>query len=151
MGVTAEEFKKIPGTENLSCFTNAADQIQTCAGQSSITYAGQIVNLLSVNFIKERSAQVSIATLGGSGEIIRSALNTRYGQPTRKRTVPQRMKNGAAYKMTVTEWRTKDGGLISMEDHPSPQNEVFTSLMSAAWLKWQAGANKASAKEKADL
>lgn len=61
------------------------------------------------------------------------------------------MKNGNTYKMVVTEWRTDNGGLISIEDHPIPQNTVYTSLTSAAWLHWQSGAAKAGTKEKQDL
>lgn len=151
MGATIEEFKRLPGTENVTCDDLPSTPIRTCFGSTDMTYAGQHVITISADFIEGRLAKASVSTFGGSGEIIQSALKSRYGKPTRRRQVPQTMKNGNTYKMVVTEWRTDNGGLISIEDHPTPQNTVYTSLTSAVWLHWQSGAAKAGTREKQDL
>lgn len=151
MGATATEFENTVKFETVNCVKPAGDPEQSCWGQTDATYAGQHIKSLSVYYIDSRTAEISVMTFGGTGDIIRSAITSKYGKPTRQAKVSQTMKNGAAYKMAVTEWKTKDGDMISVQDHPAPVNEVYTALISKAWLRWQATASKATSKQKADL
>lgn len=151
LGSTLEQFENTVPLANRNCSKQAEDPDESCWGSTNATYAGQIIKTINVDLLNGRTAQITVATLGGSAEIIRSALISKYGKPTGRRQVSKAMKNGAKYKMSVTEWRTKDGGSIAIEDHPAPVGEVYTSLISSDWLKWQARSMKAGPKAKADI
>jgi hypothetical protein len=151
MGTSLEQLESTVTISNRNCLKPIGDPDQSCWGSTDATYAGQVIKTIMVDLRNGQTAHITVATLGGSGEIIRSALVSKYGKPTGKRQVSKSMKNGIKYTMSVTEWRLRSGGLIAIEDHPQPVGEVYTSLMTPAWQKWQSEANKADRKAKADL
>lgn len=151
MGISLEDLKASVGISDLHCIDLDSETSSCWSGDVDMTYAGQLVRHFSTDFLHGKLAGVSVQTLGGTGEKIEQVLSAKYGRPKVKRKVDQAMKNGAKYKMQVTEWRLPSGDEISIQDHPSPVDEVFVSLESSSWVKWRKRSQTATAKEKSDI
>lgn len=152
LGASIDELRSVAGLADLQCPIMDSDGNGSCwISTPEMTYADQHVKSFSADFLLGRLAQASVETFGGSGELIEQALLAKYGRPAKKYKVQQTIKNGANYKMSVTEWKLKSGGMISIQDHPMPANQMFTSLISPAWIAWQRRAGTATAKAKKDI
>lgn len=152
MGASIDDLRALAGLEAMRCpVMDDAGNGSCWIATPEMTYADQYVKSFSADFLLGRLAQASIETFGGSGELIEQSLSAKYGRPAKKYKVQQTVKNGAMYKMSVTEWRLKSGGMISIQDHPMPANQMFTALISPAWLAWQRRASTATAKAKSDI
>lgn len=152
MGSSPDEMKTTLGLGEINCHGGRDGINLGCATFSpGFTYADQRVKFFSADFIEDRLGSIAIETAGGSESILEQAISAKYGRPTAKYKEAQSLKNGIKYKMTVTEWKIKGRGLISMQSHPDPASQVFLSVAAPEYLAWQREARKASIKAKSDI
>lgn len=152
MGATVDEFKAAATAGgDLSCIDEDKSGLKSCLGSTDVTYADQRILTISGDFLRDRLASVSIQTDGGTADIIRQAITSKYGNPTSRSQLRQTNDNGTHYSATLYEWKLKQGGRISVQDHPRPHNKVYVTLESPEKIAWFKRVNTATPKTKKDI
>lgn len=152
MGSTLEAFKALAESgSKLTCLAEDKNGLKTCFGSTGITYADQQILDISADFLDDKLASVTIQSHGGTADIIRQAISSKYGKVKATSKLRQTNPNGSLYDATLYEWKPSGGGRVSVQDHPRPHHKVYVSLESAEKLAWFNKVNTATPRAKKDI
>jgi hypothetical protein len=87
----------------------------------------------------------------GLPTVVEQAISNKYGKPTSHRSLKQTSLDGKPYTSKFTEWKLRDGSVISVQEMPTTREGIFVNLSSAAKEAWFRKVNSASPKAKKDI
>lgn len=101
---------------------------------SPITYGAQPVSLLLLRFIDDRFVGADVEFSPSGFDLLRVALEAKFGAPASTEAVEVKTPAGAAYTNTVVLWQLPNGGSIRLSRYGTSITAGLASLRSAIGL-----------------